>query len=473
MDESMPSTDRAHGFQKAETILSAFDAQTLTQILEYAADVTLIIEDGLIVDLAVSDPALQKESFAADWIGKSWISTVTVESRSKIEDLLTTPAPNTAITERQVNHMSTSAQDIPINYKTLMTDQPNRVIALGRNLKSLSALQQRLVRAHQDLERDYTRLRATEARYRLLLHSVGEPILVADAETLLIDEINASALRLMGRVREEILGNPVTGFFSPREAGKLQRLAAAAIADGTATTEPLELSDGQTAALSASAYHQGASTQLIIRVHTGADPSRDLKSDELVLAALQDLPDALAVTGPDLRLIAANRAFMNQIQVTGLNQIRGTSLGDFLGRSQTDLNVLVSNLKTGGYVRNFATILTDRFGSEDNVEVSAIETHQTGQTVYGFSIRNVTRRLPSDPEISQRLPSTADQLTNLVGRVPLKDIVKEATVLIERLCIEAALNLTGDNRASAAEILGLSRQGLYSKLNRFGDQDRS
>ena len=30
------------------------------------------------------------------------------------------------------------------------------------------------------------------------------------------------------------------------------------------------------------------------------------------------------------------------------------------------------------------------------------------------------------------------------------------------------LELTGDNRASAAEMLGLSRQSLYSKLRRFG-----
>ncbi len=36
------------------------------------------------------------------------------------------------------------------------------------------------------------------------------------------------------------------------------------------------------------------------------------------------------------------------------------------------------------------------------------------------------------------------------------------------MCIEAALELTKNNRASAAELLGLSRQSLYSKLNRFG-----
>ncbi len=62
-------------------------------------------------------------------------------------------------------------------------------------------------------------------------------------------------------------------------------------------------------------------------------------------------------------------------------------------------------------------------------------------------------------------------MTELVGRVPLKDIVRDTTDLIEQLCIEAALELTHDNRASAAEMLGLSRQSLYVKLRRFNIGD--
>ena len=55
-----------------------------------------------------------------------------------------------------------------------------------------------------------------------------------------------------------------------------------------------------------------------------------------------------------------------------------------------------------------------------------------------------------------------------LGRVPLRDIVGETTDVIEQLCIEAALELTSDNRASASEMLGLSRQSLYVKLRRYG-----
>jgi DNA-binding NtrC family response regulator len=52
--------------------------------------------------------------------------------------------------------------------------------------------------------------------------------------------------------------------------------------------------------------------------------------------------------------------------------------------------------------------------------------------------------------------------------VPLKNLVRETTDLIERMCIEAALQIVGDNRASAAEMLGLSRQSLYIKMRRYG-----
>jgi len=91
-----------------------------------------------------------------------------------------------------------------------------------------------------------------------------------------------------------------------------------------------------------------------------------------------------------------------------------------------------------------------------------------GHVYFGFMIRNVSRRIPADSRAGRELPRSVDQLTELIGRVPLKDLVREATDMIERLCIQAALELTGDNRASASELLGLSRQSLYVKLRRHG-----
>ena len=59
-------------------------------------------------------------------------------------------------------------------------------------------------------------------------------------------------------------------------------------------------------------------------------------------------------------------------------------------------------------------------------------------------------------------------MTQRIGRIPLKELVRESKDVIEALCVEEALKLTHDNRASAAELLGLSRQSLYAKLRRYG-----
>ena len=48
----------------------------------------------------------------------------------------------------------------------------------------------------------------------------------------------------------------------------------------------------------------------------------------------------------------------------------------------------------------------------------------------------------------------------------MKDLVRESLDVVEKMCIEAALEQTNNNRASAAELLGLSRQSLYVKLRK-------
>jgi len=55
----------------------------------------------------------------------------------------------------------------------------------------------------------------------------------------------------------------------------------------------------------------------------------------------------------------------------------------------------------------------------------------------------------------------------LVGSATLKDIVAETTNVVERMCIETAVELTMNNRVAAAEMLGLSRQSLYVKLRKY------
>ena len=48
------------------------------------------------------------------------------------------------------------------------------MVAVGRDLRAMAALQQRLIDAQQSMERDYSRLRHVETRYRLLFQVTSE-----------------------------------------------------------------------------------------------------------------------------------------------------------------------------------------------------------------------------------------------------------------------------------------------------------
>jgi transcriptional regulator PpsR len=179
-------------------------------------------------------------------------------------------------------------------------------------------------------------------------------------------------------------------------------------------------------------------------------------------------PDAFVITDPEGKILTANPAFLELAQLVTEEQARGESLERWLGRPGVDLNVMITNLRQHGIVRLFATTLRGESGSDVEVEISAVAVPRGTHPYLGFTIRNVGRRLNADVRAGRELPRSVEQLTELVGRVPLKELVREATDLIERLCIESALELTQDNRASAAEMLGLSRQSLYVKLRRYG-----
>jgi len=82
-------------------------------------------------------------------------------------------------------------------------------------------------------------------------------------------------------------------------------------------------------------------------------------------------------------------------------------------------------------------------------------------------VRDVGTRLP----MSSAPTSTAvmqSAMTKPIGSAPLRDLVGQTTEFIERHYIDAALKLTNGNRKAASEWLGLSRQGLYAKLDRYG-----
>jgi transcriptional regulator PpsR len=466
----------AKAFKAPKSSLADLDAEATATLIEASSDVALIVDGaGVIRDMAIHSHDLSTEMAGCDqWLGRAWTDTVMTDSRPKVEALLREAGSSEQPLWRHINQIATRGGSVPILYCGVQVGDDGRIVVFGRDLRALSALQQRLVDAQQSMERDYAKLRHVETRYRLLFEMSSEPVLVLDAATQKVTDANPAARQIFGDTAKGVIGRSFLDAFDEDSAPAVLGLMALVRASGRGDDVRARLADGQREVfVSASLFRQDAATLLLVRM-PGVNANTALVVDEpkiktRLLHVVESAPDGFVVTNPDGRILTANAAFLDMAQLASEEQARGESLERWLGRPGVDLDVLIANLRQRGTVRLFATTLRGEYGENTEVEISAVSVVNGGQPCLGFAIRNIDRRLAPAPTTTTReMPRSVEQLTELIGRVSLKDLVREATDMIERLCIESALELTGDNRASAAEMLGLSRQSLYVKLRRYG-----
>jgi DNA-binding NtrC family response regulator len=63
-------------------------------------------------------------------------------------------------------------------------------------------------------------------------------------------------------------------------------------------------------------------------------------------------------------------------------------------------------------------------------------------------------------------------MSEQIGKSSLRKLVKNTVSIVEQHYVKQALELAGGNRTATAELLGLSRQSLYAKLNLYGLDDK-
>ncbi len=456
--------------------LGDFDGKSVSTLIAVAGDIVLIMDvEGTIMDVMLNNAELAREFDAIDgWRGQHWDACVTPESRPKTDALIRGAVQNEPARWMQVNHASRRGADVPVLYTALRFGPSGRILAVGRDLRAISLLQQKLVDAQQAMERDYLRLRHIETRYRLLFQMSSEAVLIVEATTGKTLETNPAALALLSKDGKQLSSTTLLDVFDAESRPTVEALLSLVRTAGRADEVTARAAiDGRALLVSAFLFRQDNASQFLVRVVAAAQSSGAGVSNTAAtwLKTIEAAPDGFVLTASDGRILTANAAFLDMAQLATEEQAKAGSLDQWLGRPGVDMNVMIATLRQRGTVSLFATTLRGEYGASTDAEISAVSVMNGGQACYGFTIRNVGRRIVPDSRIGRDLPRSVDQLTELIGRVPLKDLVREATDMIERLCIQAALELTGDNRASAAELLGLSRQSLYVKLRRHGIGD--
>jgi len=463
---------RVRGFGAPATSLGHLDPEAAAGLVLAAADVALVLDEaGAIRDVGFGSAELARDfDVAEDWLGRPWIETVARDSRGKVEALLGSEPAGDAPRWRHVNQVAPGGGSLPILCSIAPLGAAGRRIVFGRDLRPLSQLQQRLVEVQQSMERDYARLRQAETRYRLLFQISADPLLVLDAEQLRVLEANPAAQALVPRGARRLAGRALAELFMAEERPVVQSLLATLRTAGRADELRLRLAEGGVEVmLSASSYRQEGGLFFLLRLKLDAVASDASTETTARLArVVNGLPDGFVVADSSARILIANAAFLDMVQLGTPEQAQGQALERWLGRQGVEFEVLLATLRNRGTVRLYACSLRGELGALTEVEVAGVAVPQGGEMCFGFALRDIGPRLRPATPPGHGATRSVDQLTELIGRVPLKDLVREATDAIERLCIEAALDLTDDNRASAAEMLGLSRQSLYVKLRRYG-----
>ena len=329
-------------FKAAKKSLGNLDAETAGELIATAADIVLIVDKrGVIRDVAFGSEDLATD-IPADLIGRSWPDMVTLESRLKVEALLRDAMSKSERRWRQVNHPAARGADVPILFSAVLVGNEGRIVAMGRDLRVLETLQQRLLNVEQFVDREISRLRHAETRYRLLLQITSDAILIVNSATGKITEANPAASQMLGASVRRLVGRSFAAGFNAQGSREIEALLAAARATGRAEEVLAKLTvTGLELGVSAALFRQDDASHFLVRLRTAGDLGAAARvvltpAHSRLLEVLEASPDGLIVTSPDGEILTTNRAFLDLAQLATVEQARGQPLERWLGRQGAD-----------------------------------------------------------------------------------------------------------------------------------------
>lgn len=438
----------------------------MTRVAITQPDVTLVLDwDGIIRDASVSS-SIAKEGLEG-WVGRHWTDTVGDVAGDQVRRMVEDARDRGLSAFLQVTQRFPSGLEVPIEYTTVRLGGQAGLIAVGKSLQAVHELQHRLVAAQQAREQDYWKLREIETRSRLLFDAASEAVLIISASNLRVVEANPAAIRELGLAPNWDFAQEV----APRDRAAFRELLARAREHGRTPGVLLHIGAAGTPwLLRVTLMAREPEPVFLIQLAPGTpEPGRALpralppRTDEL----LEAMPDAFVVADGDGRVRRANRAFLDLTQSATESAVLGEPLSRWFAAPGRDAAVLVRTLREHGEVRLFQTTLTGLLGTEAEVEISGCASSAGGPLALSLLVRDIRRRAAAEDRADE-LRSALTEVLQDMGRLPLPVLVRNTSAVVERACIEQALQAANGNRTAAADALGLSRQSLYAKLERYG-----
>ncbi|WP_299733619.1 transcriptional regulator PpsR [uncultured Tateyamaria sp.] len=449
------------------------EPQFLSSIIAAASDIALVVSaEGTILSVLIN---AQDDSFGnlKHWEGRAVVDFLTEESIEKFQAahnayLAGTP-PKKSL---ELNHLDNATWQYPVRYTFHRFGHENAVLLLGRDLRPIAETQQQLVQAQIALEQGYEARREFDTRYRVVMGNVDDAVVFVSVQTGRIEDANDHAAALLGLKTESLMGATFASLFSDRSGAELiESLMNATLSDDAGPIAVRASRTRQTLTVQPTVFRAAGQRVLMCRLRgedfVSVQPDTSARH---AVALFRTTTDSIVFLDMRGTVLSVNDAFLDLVGAAHLSDVVGASLADFMARGQIDMNVLLENATKSGLVRAYSTRLVNDLGARVPVEVSAARLEDAEHPAIALILRDVSRletvRKAESP--SGNLPDPGRNVMDLVGSASLKEIVAETTDVVEKMCIETAVNLTRNNRVAAAEMLGLSRQSLYVKLRKFG-----
>ena len=446
--------------------LSSLSQELAQTFVSIASDIALVMDtDGTIRNVALSNTPLTSQ--ADHWVGKSWADTVTPDTRGKIVRLLQEVSSSGVSRRSEVNHTSSTGPGIPVSYAAIRLGDTGPVLAVGRDLRAIAAIQQRFVESQQELERDYWKLRQAESRYKLLFQVANDAVLVLDSHSLHTLEANDAAQQLLGHPASTLTSQALTHWLDASSRAAVEQLLDTTRATGRPAEVRAKVASTQTLIeLTATPVRGDGTLLLLVRARLANSPQNAPDHHRQLANLVERTRDAVVITDTSGRILMANPAFMGLCQLQSEAQARGHSLGEWLG--QAELAWLLTTVQKDGMATRTSASAHNDQGHRLALEVSATLLPDGDQECIGFTLRSAMPQTPDTPDAFADLARAIERLGTQVGQVQLTDLLIEASKIAERHIIKTAVAKTTGDIAAAATLLGIERDSLVLRLYRVG-----
>ncbi|NSX53465.1 transcriptional regulator PpsR [Parasulfitobacter algicola] len=445
--------------------------EILQDVIAAASDISVVISTQGNVLSVLINPNHQSLGRLDHWENHNIRDYLRSESIPKFDQRLEEITSGLSKTDQiELNHLDNGVE-FPVRYTMHSIGTDGAILMLGRDLRPIAEIQQQLVKAQIALERDYEAQREFDTRYRVLMETTEDAFVFVSATTGKVIDLNRKAAKILGGNREDITGSAFSQAFGSVQnaADFLTTLSETANTDAPKPIQAKTRNSNKQVMIAPKIFRVSGESVLLCMVSVGEKSTASNETANNDFAAFYNQAvEGIIFTDKDGTITSANDAFLDMAETTALSKIKGKSLADFLSRGVIDLKVLLENAGRAGQMRLYSTKLKGEFESQTSVEISVSYLKHASVPAFVFVLRDVRRtealREPTMPNSDTAVKSVME----LVGSATLKDIISETTDVIEKMCIETAVELTRNNRVAAAEMLGLSRQSLYVKLRKYG-----